>query len=125
MRKLLLKQRGLALSLIVLLLQGTVSAAEITVDSKAPGSFTIIVIGEIKAGDGVAFARAVKREGQLWVDLDSPGGDVDAAMAIGRMVRKSEGSVSVKGKCYSSCVLIYASGVTRLELSGLFFCSDD
>src|SRR5258705_5000199 len=105
MRK-LLKQRGLALWMTAVFVKRVAIAAEIGADIKTPGSFTITFRGEIRAGDDLVFARLLKREGQLWVDLDSPGGDIDAALAIGRLVRKREGSVNVKGKCYSACVLI-------------------
>lgn len=121
----LLKQRALALWMIAVFVQSVAIAAEIGVDIKTPGSFTITVRGEIRAGDDLVFARLLKREGKLWVDLDSPGGDVDAALAIGRLVRKREGSVNVNGKCYSACVLIFAGGVTRLDLTGLFSGAED
>jgi hypothetical protein len=44
--------------------------------------------------------------------LDSGGGDVNTAMAIGSIVRKREGQVMARA-CYSSCVLIFAGGVRR------------
>lgn len=56
----------------------------------------------------------------LRVRLDSVGGDVDAAMKIGRLVRKYEGSTSIEkepsgfnANCYSSCALIFIAGVWR------------
>jgi ATP-dependent protease ClpP protease subunit len=51
------------------------------------------------------------------VILNSPGGDVDAAMRIGRILRKNEVFVSVadNAKCYSSCALIYIAGVNRIN----------
>lgn len=54
------------------------------------------------------------------VVLDSPGGDVDAAMQIGRIIRRNDGMtiVSEKSKCFSSCALIYVAGVTRIVSFG-------
>jgi hypothetical protein len=54
------------------------------------------------------------------VDLNSPGGNVDAAMAIGRIIRKEDSAVVVNqnSQCLSSCVLIVAGGSTR-QLGGL------
>jgi hypothetical protein len=57
----------------------------------------------------------------LSVKLDSVGGDVDAAMKIGRLVRKYEGFTSIEKRqspgfnanCYSSCALIFIAGVWR------------
>jgi hypothetical protein len=63
--------------------------------------------------------------------LNSPGGDVDAAMAIGRLFRENQISVDVdddellakthkKGICASACVFIYVGAVLRIaETLGL------
>jgi hypothetical protein len=49
------------------------------------------------------------------VELNSPGGSVDAAMAIGRIMRKNEAGTFVNrgAICFSSCVLILAGGSFR------------
>jgi hypothetical protein len=50
--------------------------------------------------------------------LDSKGGDVFAAMRIGRLIRKYELATWISappGKCYSSCALIFIAGVQRLN----------
>lgn len=53
------------------------------------------------------------------VDLDSPGGDVFAAMQIGEIVRRDwlwtsvSGELAAKG-CMSACVLVLAAGATRI-----------
>ncbi len=54
------------------------------------------------------------------VALNSTGGDVDAAMKIGRIVREDEPLVIVRegAKCFSSCTLIYIAAVKR-ENAGL------
>jgi hypothetical protein len=53
----------------------------------------------------------------LRVKLDSPGGDVDAALQIGRIIRKHEGitHIEVDRQCYSSCALLFIAGVSRLN----------
>lgn len=55
-----------------------------------------------------------------WVNLDSEGGDVYAAMAIGRMFRKARvwAHVGWSGKCMSSCVLLLAGAVKRSTFDG-------
>ncbi len=55
------------------------------------------------------------RTKSLLVYLNSTGGDVDAALKIGRIVRNNEGSVTA-GKCFSSCALIYIAGVSRTNV---------
>jgi hypothetical protein len=65
-----------------------------------------------------------ERQNLNWVNVfvyvDSPGGSVDAAMAIGRLLRKEEAYVSIgyrpllsQGVCYSACVLVFAGAVRR------------
>lgn len=53
------------------------------------------------------------------VDLNSPGGDVDAAMAVGRIIREQESFVAVErnSQCLSACVLVLAGGSAR-QLDG-------
>ncbi len=51
--------------------------------------------------------------------IDSTGGDVYSAMAIGRMFRKARASVLVANKCMSSCVLLLAGAVNRWIPDGI------
>ena len=51
----------------------------------------------------------------LRVELNSEGGDVFAAMRIGRFIRKHEGKTILFRKCYSSCALIFIAGVVRIN----------
>jgi hypothetical protein len=51
----------------------------------------------------------------LTVSLNSRGGDVAAAMEIGRIIRSVDGwtDIPLDKRCYSSCALIFISGVYR------------
>src|SRR5437868_2488579 len=51
------------------------------------------------------------------VVLNSPGGSVEAAMAIGRIMRKErlEAMVPFDSQCDSACVLIYAGAASRVS----------
>lgn len=53
----------------------------------------------------------------VWVVLDSPGGDVDTALAIGRILRKTRSTAAVRvgGRCLSSCVFLLAGAVRRFD----------
>ena len=88
--------------------------AEIVVDGAVGGHefVGISLSGEIKRGDDLVFARLVGSGRKVWLHLESAGGDVDAAMGIGSVVRKREGLVFA-GNCNSACVLIFAGGVVR------------
>lgn len=47
------------------------------------------------------------------VTIHSTGGDVQAAMAIGRDIRRRTGTVSSNGPCHSACVFVAMGGVER------------
>jgi hypothetical protein len=96
-----------------LLIQKTAMCADIVVDKSSNHELvSISLTGEIKRGDDLVFARLAKSAKEISLSLESSGGDVDTAMAIGSIIRKSEGWVMTRA-CYSACVLIFAGGVTR------------
>jgi hypothetical protein len=78
---------------------------------------TVLLNGSIVEGDAERFAK--------WLDerptqpsgfsLNSPGGDVDEALQIGRIVRATELPVSVLAGafCFSACPYILAGGMER------------
>jgi hypothetical protein len=53
------------------------------------------------------------------VFLDSTGGEVSAAISIGRLIRKISGWTYIFGRCYSSCALIFIGGVERFNYGEL------
>ena len=81
--------------------------------------FRVEINGIITKSDFLDFSRSVKKtDGKafaLSVSLNSGGGDLEAAIEMGRLIRKFNGFVVTfnKGVCYSSCVFILAGGVTR------------
>jgi hypothetical protein len=97
-------------------------------------SNVIDIDGTISPGDDKRVADAMKQMEEylasthevLAVEVKSPGGDVDTAMAIGRLVRGKSALVSSWG-CASACVLIYAAGTARLstqfhKYSNVYYC---
>lgn len=78
----------------------------------------IEISGTITEADAARVQQAasqLERTGGTFV-LNSEGGDVFAAMTIGRIVRRSLGTTSILyAKCYSSCALIYIAGVQRVN----------
>jgi hypothetical protein len=86
---------------------------------KTDGRYTISIHSEIKKGDSEAFTdltKAVANDRQIWVNLDSPGGDVVEAMRIGRLIRERFMFTAImpERKCASACVFILMAGVYRL-----------
>lgn len=82
----------------------------------------IALTGEIGPDDEVAFRRVALEHPSAIVFLDSPGGALAPALAIGRVVRISGYATVVAGdrQCASACALIWLAGSPRiLENRGL------
>ncbi len=86
--------------------------------SHQEGEFYLIT-GEITAKD-VMQARAIAQNmgpnTSLYFKLNSPGGDIYAAMEVGRIMRKARATcvISPASKCVSACVLVLAGAADRL-----------
>lgn len=74
--------------------------------------------GTIAPGNAEAFAEEIGRLAEYveTVSLDSPGGVVQEALAIGRLIRETGLNTNVGdgALCASSCPLIFAGGVDRV-----------
>ncbi len=86
----------------------------------AYGPMSILIRGQIQAGDFEKFQTFLLRPGHLkaytnYVWLDSTGGNLAEAMKFVSLFEKSSASVVVgpDGKCYSACFMMFASGVDR------------
>jgi hypothetical protein len=81
------------------------------------GGGKLMAVGTITPGISDSFAAEVGRHGEYikTVMLNSPGGSVADALAIGRLIRDKRFSTEVEaGKyCVSSCPLVFAGGVDR------------
>jgi hypothetical protein len=77
----------------------------------------LMATGTITAGTSESFAAEVSKHGDYirTVVLNSPGGSVTDAMAMGRLIRERKLATEVEaGKyCASSCPLMFAGGVER------------
>lgn len=81
------------------------------------GDGKLMVTGTITPGISEAFAAEVGKRGDYvkTVVLNSPGGSVTDALAMGRLIREKKFATEVEaGKyCASSCPLVFAGGVER------------
>ncbi len=81
------------------------------------GGGRLMATGTITPGISEAFAAEVGKRGDYirTVVLDSPGGSVTDALAMGRLIREKKFATEVEaGKyCASSCPLVFAGGVER------------
>jgi hypothetical protein len=97
--------------------------ADVSVHGRTDSSLFVDILGTITNQDPKTFENAIQDLGsrRLYARLDSVGGDVFAAMHIGRLIRKHDGVtiISVPSKCYSSCALLFISGVMRHNLGEL------
>jgi hypothetical protein len=81
------------------------------------GGGRLMATGTITLGISAAFAAEVGKRGDYikTVVLNSPGGSVSDALAMGHLIRDSKFATEVEaGKtCASSCPLVFAGGVER------------
>src|ERR1700712_3065412 len=81
------------------------------------GEGKLIATGTITPGMSASFAEEVSKHGDYirTVVLNSPGGSVSDALAMGRLIREKKFATEVEaGKyCASSCPLMFAGGVER------------
>jgi hypothetical protein len=81
------------------------------------GGGRLMASGTITSGISQNFAAEAERHGEYikTVVLNSPGGSVTDAVAIGRLIREKKFATEVEaGKyCVSSCPLVFAGGVDR------------
>jgi hypothetical protein len=81
------------------------------------GGGRLMASGTITQGISQNFAEEAERHGEYikTVVLNSPGGSVSDAMAIGRLIREKKFATEVEaGKyCVSSCPLVFVGGVDR------------
>jgi hypothetical protein len=115
----------LSLAFVFLLAATLTARAEIRIDEETTFSISIKITGTLTQHDADEFQDiSAKFETKgltfLTVYLDSKGGDVFAAMKIGRLIRKYDGHAQILpyAKCYSSCALIFIAGVIRTNALG-------
>jgi hypothetical protein len=81
------------------------------------GDGRLLAVGTIAPGTAEAFAAEVAKRGSYvkTVVLQSPGGSVQDALAMGRLIRAGNFATEVEGGhyCASSCPLVFAGGVER------------
>lgn len=96
------------------------------------GDLIIHITGTISNGDAsklrivmrklmAEFGEESCRGASMIIYLDSEGGNIDQAIELGRFIRENELSthVNIFTKCYSSCPLIFAGGVTRTAFENI------
>lgn len=93
------------------------SASAITIEQRVVGGQSILMVtGEFQRPDGDKFKRAAERAGRIdEVWFSSPGGNVMAALEIGRYLRKSGLATRVPSgaSCASACTYAFIGGVFR------------
>jgi hypothetical protein len=97
-----------------------VDAADLKAISFA-GSYRIRVVGVIEPEDPERLVAMFSRRGGLpdSVYLESTGGDIDASIAIGRIVRQYMIRVDSLRLCNSACFLAWVGGVNRIAQGGM------
>lgn len=107
--------RGFLL-LVLSLLPVMADAAQVNVYT-SNGHKMVMLSDVIVAGDAARLEAALAQAGASpLVYLASRGGDVDEGMAMGRLLRKYNATVT-HGYCASSCVFAFLGGTNRLARS--------
>ena len=118
------RPRHMIPTLLALCLTSTVPArAEIrfasTEDGPYGAMFAARLTGEITAADAEALSAQFEQASlanMRQMQLDSFGGDLDAAFAIGRLMRshQCDSLVLPDGQCDSACVFVLAAGIDKV-----------
>ena len=93
----------------------TAAAATVVYNSIDHETLAISLEGSIEPSDARQISQILARHPKHSVRLNitSNGGEIAAAIAIGRQLRARDAMVNVLDQCHSSCVLIYSAGVER------------
>jgi hypothetical protein len=82
-----------------------------------PGGI-LLAEGTIEPGAAARFAQEIEARGEYvnTVQLNSPGGSVDDAIAMSKLIRekKLQTRVNARALCASSCPIVFAGGAERL-----------
>jgi hypothetical protein len=79
------------------------------------GEDVLVLRGAIAPGDGERIAEVLRTAAPAVVSLDSPGGSVDDALAIGRVLRALEVATRIEdgAVCLSACPYAFVGGRAR------------
>ena len=99
--------------------------ADLKVVERSDRNLKLLISGTIAQKDAAALQSLSPEleRNSFSVNLDSKGGDVSAGMQIGKLIRKYDGTTWIgednfDANCYSSCALIFISGVLRFMSAG-------
>lgn len=101
-------------------LGASASAAEIQLWKSNSGTNHIYISGRITPQDEKVFSEVAIASKADTVILDSPGGSVNSALEIGRLIR-SRGMKTVitrNNYCVSACALVWVAGARRILAPG-------
>ncbi|MFZ6819610.1 hypothetical protein [Undibacterium sp. Ji22W] len=80
----------------------------------------IIIVGEITPALAVAFKKGILEDKEIkLVRVDSPGGDVESALALAKLMKNNHLSLIVDGRCFSACAnYLFPAAVSKTVLPG-------
>ena len=108
-----LRKIGLFSAFAALLTAHPQPARAITLASKGGG---VVVSGSIKPGDQIEFREFIASANPRFIELNSTGGNVNAAGEMGRMIRAKNLPTVVdasRSSCGSACTILFAAGTSR------------
>lgn len=98
----------------IFLLNNIFAADQFTYWSESINGLVCAIHGPISKDDPIRLEKNISK-GCKNINVSSAGGDVDAALTMGRAIRKAQMSIVIgdKGRCASACVFLYAGAVYR------------
>ncbi len=89
-----------------------VNGADHYLNQKTGGRAATCGLDGTLVSSDVSFLRENVRQGCDTLYLSSPGGSLETALTLGRIIRNAEMTVVVRGdgKCASACIFLYAGG---------------
>lgn len=99
---------------VILCFSGNAFTAEQFVYKNRLNRLICFIGGPITRDDPIILEKNIAM-GCTGVDVSSPGGEVDAALKMGKAIRKAQMDLVISdiGRCASSCVFLYAGAVIR------------
>ncbi|QPC90758.1 hypothetical protein [Mesorhizobium sp. INR15] len=107
---------SLASLLFALVMASSAEALDYRPVSLDDGTHFLVVSGEFNDSENFEeFSARIKANGSTFVTFDSPGGSVESAIRLGRIIRASGlNTIQIrKMECASACSLAFAGGVLR------------
>lgn len=110
---------------LVCMLAANANAAQLSFQRDKDSALILVIEGEIRKGDDSKFIELIRADVNSYysasrIHINSPGGDVEAAMKLAKLIEESGMNLRVDDGsiCASACFLLYVSAPLRMARPG-------